>query len=336
MDLRSLLPSFERHLSARAVAARTAASYTRTVDAFLRVLGDRAPSALIVEDFLARTSARGRPLASSTKRAELMGLRAFFRFVARDGAALDPTHGIVVKRDRRDRPGAVVMPDEIAPIFEAASRSAEPIRNAAILALLFVLGLRVHEVVALDVAQVDLGARVLRNVRGKGGTVTQFPIPEELGAILAPWLRVRPMTSESSAVLFPTARPSTSPGGRLSVRSIQRLVASLARAAGLARAVGPHALRHACGTAAIRLGIDVKTTSILMRHANVATTSIYLHVADDERAEPIARLAAMIPASRVPTSEHPPNGGSELDDARRGDADAPKNTGQNGLDVHPV
>jgi len=327
MDLRSLVAGFRQHLAARAAASRTIVSYLRTVEAFLGVLDGEAASHGHLERFLAREGARGQLLAASTKRGELMALRAFFRFASREGEVSDVTSGIIVKRERRERPPAVVMPEEIGPLFEAASRSMDRLRNTSVCALLFVLGLRVHEVVALDVNQLDLAAATLRRVRGKGGTITDFPLPYELVAILGDWLRVRAMTTNGSMPLFPTARPSSSTTGRLSIRSMQRLVQQLARDAGLERAIGPHALRHACGTAAIRLGIDVGTTARVMRHANIATTSVYVHVAEDGRREPLARLASLIPRTVVPRAN---------DEAAGTPQNHPGKQSRGGLDIQPL
>ncbi|MBZ0117813.1 MAG: tyrosine-type recombinase/integrase, partial [Sandaracinaceae bacterium] len=272
MHLRALLPDFSKHLAAQGRAPRTLDAYERTVFAFLEALGDRQASSSDVEGFLARARTDGRPRCASTKRAELMALRALFRFAAREGVVLDPTDGITVKRQRRPDP-AVAMPADLAPLYKAAARSSTPGRNTTILACLHVLGLRVHELAGLDVDQVDLVAAVLRRVRGKGGTITDFPLPAPLVALLSGWLRERAMLGHAErGPLFPTERPSSSRTGRLSIRSLQRLVNRLAIDAGLGRALGPHALRHGTATSAISLGVDVPTTAELMRHASIATT----------------------------------------------------------------
>ncbi len=168
MDLRPLLPAFATHLAARAAADRTRTSYRRSVAAFLKLLPERDATRADIEHFLARPRREGSPRGASTKRAELMALRAFFRFAVAEGVVTDPTAGIRVKRERRAEP-AVAMPVDIGPMYGAAMDSAAPARNAAILALLQVFGLRVHELALLDAAQIDLGAGVLRQVRGKGG-----------------------------------------------------------------------------------------------------------------------------------------------------------------------
>lgn len=320
--MRALLPAFATHLAARAAADRTAVSYRRTVVAFLDGIGVREPTRADIETFLARARADGSPRAASTKRAELMALRAFFRFAA----GVDPTSEIRLKRARRTDP-PVVMPNEAGALYEAAGRSTMPARNTAIIAVMLVLGLRVHEVALLDVAQLDLTAGVLRNVRGKGGTQTTFVLPASVLALLSAWLRERAMTGHGDGPLFPTARPSTSGTGRLSIRSLQRLVRRLGAEAGLGRPIGPHALRHGCATAAISLGIDVPTTAECMRHSSIAVTQSYVHLARDARRDAFERLATLIPPGVLP------GGPSEL----RNPTGTPPAEGVGApVDIHPA
>lgn len=324
MNLRATLPAFAKHLAARGAAPRTLAAYDRTVAAFLDAIGGNGTASRAdVETFLARPRRDGQPRRASTKRAELNALRAFFAFVAEQGVVADPTDGIAVKRERPSAP-AVAMPADLAPLYKAASSSA---RDSAILGLFHVLGLRVHELAGLDVAQLDLTAHVLRRVRGKGATLTDFPLPAPLAALLVGWLRERAMAGHSDGPLFPTARPSASTTGRLSVRSLQRLVGRLAEDAGLGRRLGPHALRHGCATAAISLGIDVPTTAEVMRHASIATTQSYVHLARDARREALEKIASLIPPSVVPAAGP----------AEQKPAEKPPAAGAAGaVDIHPV
>lgn len=323
--MRALLPAFAQHLTARAAAPRTIASYERTVQQFLDQLEGRPSTSGAVDAFLSRPRRDGAPRGAATKRAELMALRAFFRFAAIDDAVVDPTHGIVVKRERREAP-PVAMPSEVPLLFEAAARSGNSARNVAILGLLHVLGLRVHELAGLDVEQADLAAKVLRRVRGKGGVTVDFPLPAALAAILERWLRERAMLGHApgAGALFPTARPATSKSGRLSIRSLQRLVARLAEDAGLGRSLGPHALRHGCATAAVTVGVDLPVIAELMRHASLVTTQGYVHLARDARRDAVEKIASLIPDAAVP-------GASSEASATPQDHD-----GKSPLDFHPA
>jgi site-specific recombinase XerD len=329
--MRTHLPAFVQHLTARAAAPRTIESYERTVRQFLDQLEERPSTSTEIEAFLARPRRDGTPRSASTKRAELMALRAFFRFVARDGTVVDPTHGIAVKRQRRDA-APVAMPADVPLLFEAASRSSAPARNVAILGVLHVLGLRVHELAGLDVGQVDLTAKVLRRVMGKGGVIVDFPLPEALVAILERWLTERAMLGHAPGAgpLFPTARPATSSTGRLSIRSIQRLVGRLAEDAGLGRSLGPHALRHGCATAAVSVGVDLPVIAEVMRHASLVTTQGYVHLAKDARREAVEKIASLIPEAVVPSkSTGAPEAQNHGGKLPNGGAHAP-------LDFHPL
>lgn len=329
--MRTHLSAFVQHLTARAAAPRTIASYERTLRQFLDQLEERPSTSTEVEAFLARPRQDGKPRGASTKRVELMALRAFFRFASRDGAVIDPTHGITVKRERREA-APVAMPSDVPLLFEAAARSSVPARNVAILGVLHVLGLRVHELAVLNVEQADLAAKVLRRVKGKGGVVVDFPLPEALVAILERWLTERAMLGHPPVAgpLFPTARPATSRTGRLSIRSIQRLVGRLAEDAGLARSLGPHALRHGCATAAVSVGVDLPVIAEVMRHASLVTTQGYVHLAKDARREAVEKIASLIPEAVVPPKP------AEPPDARNHEGNRYVGGGRAPLDFHPL
>lgn len=329
--MRTHLPAFVQHLTARAAAPRTIESYERTVRQFLDQLEERPSTSTEIEAFLARPRRDGTPRAASTKRAELMALRAFFRFVARDDTVVDPTLGIAVKRERREA-APVAMPADVPLLFEAAARSSAPARNVAILGVFHVLGLRVHELAGLDVEQVDLAARVLRRVKGKGGVVVDFPLPEALVAILERWLTERAMLGRAlgEGPLFPTARPAASRSGRLSIRSIQRLIGRLAEDAGLGRALGPHALRHGCATAAVSVGVDLPVIAEVMRHASLVTTQGYVHLAKDARREAVERIASLIPETVVPSKS------TGAPEAQNHEGKSPYRGVHTPLDFHPL
>jgi len=145
-------------------------------------------------------------------------------------------------------------------------------RNTAIIALMARAGLRVGEVVALDVEDVELNARsgwvLIR--RGKGLKERRVPLSLETRKALRAYLEVRP--AWASPALFVTKT-----GQRMATRDVQRMVTDAARRAGLARQVTPHTLRHTFATRFLRRGGDLATLRSLLGHASIATTSRYLH-----------------------------------------------------------
>ncbi len=192
----------------------------------------------------------------------------------------------------------------------------------AMLALLSQGGLRVHELVALDVRQVDAPSATLVGVAGKGGTIVDVPLNSETLALLADWLGERAsVASEREPALFVSSR-----GRRMSIRSVQRRVENLRVAVGTAKHVTPHTFRHTAATLALTLGCDLATVGDMLRHADLNTTRRYVHLVDERRREAVRRLGGLIPRDVLPiesagdASIAPEHGGLDaqypLDDTR--------------------
>ncbi|HEY76683.1 MAG TPA: tyrosine-type recombinase/integrase [Thermoflexia bacterium] len=146
-------------------------------------------------------------------------------------------------------------------------------RNVAIIALLARAGLRVGEVVALDVEDVELNERsgwVLVR-RGKGLKERHVPLSKEARKALGAYLEKRPWWTEEAALFV------TRTGQRMDVRAVQRMVEAATQRAGIAKRVTPHVLRHTFATRFLRRGGDLATLQAILGHANLATTARYLH-----------------------------------------------------------
>ncbi len=298
--MRAHLPAFTRHLASRR-SPRTVATYAAIIAAFADAVGDLdLPTRADVEGFLARPRADGRPRAPSTKNQELAALRAFAKFAQRDlGWTVNPTDGIPFARETpRDPPVLSVF--ELRRLFTTAAEVARPgerARDLAILAVLGQAGLRVHELVALDVEQIDLASATLVGVRGKGGTVADLPLNAPTIALLTAWLGERAnLAATEEPALFLSARQT-----RLSVRSVQHLLVRLRAAMGTAKKITPHTLRHTTATLALTMGADLSTVADLLRHADLNVTRRYLHLVDERRREAVRRLALGIPEGLVPS-----------------------------------
>ena len=289
--MRAEYSDFDTHLAAH-VLPSTALTYRRIARAFIAFLDLRPVADTVVADierFLARPRRTGSPASISTRNLEIVALRALFA-VGRPAHG-DPTTGIALRRPERRDP-SVPTASELRSLFETAARGRTASRDLAMLALLFQAGLRVHELVALGINQIDAAGRTIVDLRGKGGTRTDQPLGEEAALLVEAWIAERGATP---GPLF--ARTATT---AVSVRSVQRLLARLRREAGITKRLTPHSLRHGTATMAIARGVDLPTTAALMRHARVETTMLYVALASEARRDAANRLGGAIPRSVLP------------------------------------
>ncbi|GMV19922.1 MAG: hypothetical protein AMXMBFR56_81460 [Polyangiaceae bacterium] len=296
--MRDLLSRFSERLR-ETRSSRTTHTYGAIATAFVAFIDHELPKRQDVEAFLGRFRRSGRPASASARNQELAALRALARVAARDRLWVsDPTAGIPFVREPRRDP-AVLTTAELRRVFEAAGSLPGTKRHEtlAILALLSQGGLRVHELVALDVRQVDLVSATLVGVAGKGGTIADVPMNLETVALLTAWLEVRArVAGDHEPGLFVSSR-----GSRLSSRSVQRLVARLRNATGTAKRVTPHTFRHTAATLALTLGCDLATVGDVLRHADLNTTRRYIHLVDERRREAVRRLGGVIPRAVLPS-----------------------------------
>jgi site-specific recombinase XerD len=148
------------------------------------------------------------------------------------------------------------------------------LRNVAMIGMMVGAGLRVSEVCGLDVGDVAINARSGQATvrRGKGLKERRVPLKRDLREALAAYLEKRPRTAKGETALF-----LSNSGRRLAARDVQRLIRATARRAGIGRDVTPHTLRHTFATRFLRKGGDLATLQDILGHANIATTSRYLH-----------------------------------------------------------
>jgi integrase/recombinase XerC len=171
----------------------------------------------------------------------------------------------------------VLAPDQARAVVDSTAGAEEPVglRDAVVLELLYASGIRVSELVGLDVDDVDRGRRPLR-VLGKGRKERSVPYGIPAERALDGWLtRGRPAlaTPESGPALLLGAR-----GHRLDAREARRIVHRAVAAAPGAPDIGPHGLRHSAATHVLEGGADLRSVQELLGHASLATTQIYTHV----------------------------------------------------------
>jgi integrase/recombinase XerC len=252
----------------------------------------RDVDALAVRSFLAAMTREG--LAKSSQGRALSAVRSLFRFACREGTlTANPAQGVRTPKVPKTLPRHL-RPGEVENLLEApAVQGDEPLaqRDRAILELLYAAGLRVSELVGLDWRDIDLSARVLR-VMGKGRKERMVPFGRPAGDALRAWLqawegvraRGGPSDEDEDPVFLNRA------GGRLTDRSVRRVIDRWVESAAVARGVHPHTLRHTFATHLLENGADLRTIQELLGHSSLATTQKYTHL-DVERLLSVYRVS---------------------------------------------
>ncbi len=295
------LERFLRHLRLEiGVSAHTERAYAGDLTGLLEHaarMGRHEPRELdlaALRSWLARQRASGRARTTLARRAS--AARAFTGWLCREGlAATDAGALLASPRISRSLP-AVLRQDEALAVLDASAVAAaqgEPValRDRAVVELLYACGIRVSELCALDMDDIDRARRLIR-VIGKGDKQRAVPLGIPALRALDDWLvRGRPVLAgeASSAALFLGAR-----GGRLDVRAARRAVHERVAAVEGTAPMGPHGLRHTAATHLLEGGADLRSVQELLGHATLATTQIYTHVSVErlkatyERAHPRA------------------------------------------------
>ncbi len=214
-----------------------------------------------------------RKLAKSSIARKLATVRSCFKFLARRGAVeLNPARQVRSPKLPKRLP-SFLPKDESKDLLDLEpERSEAGLRDRALLELLYASGLRVAECCGLDRDDVDRRQGTVR-VMGKGGKERVVPAGDAAVQAVDAWLAVR---GEERGPLFINSR-----GGRLTTRSVHRIVKSRARAAGIDRRVTPHTLRHSFATHMLGEGADLRLIQELLGHSRLSTTQRYTHVSPE-------------------------------------------------------
>jgi integrase/recombinase XerC len=273
------IAAFLRHLEGeRNASPQTVKAYgqdLRQLAAFARRELGREPRAadadpLLLRGFLAELHQKGLQKASAARK--LAALRTFFRYLCREGVLdRNPARPLLSPRLERRIP-AYLDESEIDGFLDVPGGTDAALRARAILELLYGTGIRCGELVGLDVGEVDLVGRMIR-VLGKGRKERVVPFGTRARDALKAWLPARQRLRPNSDALFVNAR-----GGRLTDRSVRKLVTRRVRQTALARKISPHALRHSFATHLLGRGADLRSIQELLGHASLSTTQRYTHV----------------------------------------------------------
>ena len=245
-----------------------------------------------------RSALVGESYARATIASKLQAVRRLYAAAQAHGYRQDnPAKGVKAPPDRTDRAERVKWLGlaDLARLLDAPDTdTAQGNRDAAILALMALHGLRVSEVARLDVSDLDLDAGRVR-VLGKGRKVRTALLVGPSADAIRRWLRVREdvATDDEAALFVSTHRPA--PGTRLGVRAIRKAVDKYLDGLGLKRAgVSCHALRHTYATQARAAGAKLDAIAGAMGHASIDTTRVYARIVDARAENPAAFLVGAL------------------------------------------
>jgi integrase/recombinase XerD len=215
-------------------------------------------------------------LAPRSVARHLSAIRQFHRFLVRQGLSReDPTAHLESPRPWRRLPG-VLSPEEVERLLAVPRpTTAAGLRNRAMLELMYASGLRVSEVVGLRLADLDRAVGVVR-VIGKGDKERLVPVGEVALRSVEEYKKAgRPDLAKGPPVeaLFLGRH-----GRGLTRQSVWHLIKRCAAAAGIAKTVTPHTLRHSFATHLLERGADLRAVQLMLGHADIGTTQIYTHV----------------------------------------------------------
>ena len=268
-------------------SANTVAAYRNDLQQLADFIGTR-PGAKgwqsldreTIQDFILHLKERGYTETSVARK--VAAVRSFFAFLAAEGTVtVNPTEGLTSPRVGKTLPRAI-SPNEVDELLEQPARRSTPEakRDRAMLELLYATGMRVTELVSLDVSLVHLDPKgPYVRCMGKGAKERTIPFHDQALEALVDYLEEgRPMLvrNRDETALFVNRR-----GERLTRQGFWLILKGYAKAANLSPDITPHTLRHSFATHMLRGGMPLRNVQEMLGHANISTTQVYTHLTSD-------------------------------------------------------
>ncbi len=269
----------------------TCRAYTRDLSAFADFLTaaqkkDSLPSVSALTDmdirsWLVHLHKKNR---KSTIARKLSALRSFFKFLMQQEVlAQNPAGTVLTPKREQPVPAYLTMDDMLRILNNVTADNVLGVRNLAMFELLYSSGLRVSELTSLDLIDIDFDRQTVR-VMGKGRKERIVPVGRQALSCIK---RYRELLVEKSKDILGRQGPLflNFRGGRLTARSVDRLLKQVAIKAGLNVPISPHALRHTFATHMLNAGADLRVVQELLGHKSLSTTQRYTHVTIDRLME---------------------------------------------------
>lgn len=297
-DTRELVRRYLRYLSdERRYSPATVAGYRRDILQFVEFITAAGvkncceADTLHVRDFAG--SRRRKGISARSLQRSLSALRGFYQYLQRERLVENnPAADVAAPLAGKKLPELLDV-DEINHLLAAVPQDPLKLRDHAVIELMYSSGLRLSELVSLDVGDVDLSQGQV-HVLGKGNKARYLPVGRAARKALERWLEVRAAkVKDNENALFISRR-----GRRLSARAVQQRMAQLGRELGLDKHIHPHMLRHSFASHLLESSNDLRAIQEMLGHADISTTQIYTHLDFQhlaqvyDRAHPRARKGA--------------------------------------------
>ena len=284
MNLDPELKQFEHYLMVeRGVSVHTQRNYLNDLRQFSQFLQKEFPDRdlatidnLTIRSYLGALYKKNKKSSIARK---LASLRTFFKFLLRKNIlGDDPTALVSTPRLEKHMPSFLSVDEMFALLTMPDGTTLAGIRDRAIMETLYSSGLRVSELVGMNEENLDANLGIVR-VLGKGKKERIVPIGKKALAAVQNYLRARkerntsPRSSSSKLPLFKNLR-----GGRLTARSVARIINRYIEECGIVKNISPHALRHSFATHMLDAGADLRAIQELLGHVSLSTTQKYTHV----------------------------------------------------------
>jgi integrase/recombinase XerC len=274
----------------RNYSTHTVLNYRRDLQEFLQYLTRGDPSEdlplaqidhITIRDFLGHLTRKGNAKASLARK--LAAVRSFFRFLYRQGRIASNPARLVKTPKLADKKPRFLTIEEMETVLDLPDAGTpRGVRDRAILELLYASGVRVSELVGLNLEDLSLSERLVK-VKGKGKKERLVPFGDKARRALTDYLAVRAAvlrtrrTCREPGALFLNLR-----GARLTARSVERNLDEYLRRGALLLDVHPHLFRHSFATHLLGSGADLRSIQELLGHASLSTTQKYTHVSIEE------------------------------------------------------
>jgi integrase/recombinase XerC len=276
--MRKYLFDFLRHLKQeKNVSPHTERSYLSDLEQFFDFLGITDLASVdhqLLRRFVAELMKHGMRRATIARK--LSSLRAFFKYLTREGLVKEnPARLVSTPRREKLLPKVLTVDDALrlmeAPRREKIEDQGQALRDSAVLETLYSTGVRASELVGMNRGDIDRNDRLIR-VRGKGRKERVVPVGRKALEAIGEYLNARRVAADADAVFI---GPS---GKRLTARTVQRILEKYRKKTGLAQAASPHTLRHSFATHLLESGADLRAIQELLGHASLSTTQRYTHL----------------------------------------------------------